>query len=307
MKAIEQTTRRHHVPLIKEKVYRDGQPLHQLQYLQVKLILRGERFTSSQNLRDFSQFVAQAAEKSGVEFNTAGFEDLKPRIREVLFIDTPDFLLFRNSFILRRRLLYEDGFLVGDPEIVFKFRHPDLQKAAEVDVRPRIAGDYRVKFKAEALPLKERLGSFRMLYSHNVQFALSAVRQVDRLSMTTILEVLPALQTLQLRQRGRVTLVNNAAVEEILVDIGRLDFGKGVASKCNVSLWRTRGDLQQLVGEFAFQVKFQHRTELHDKALGRCQDFFIQLQRQAQDWIALGTTKTGTVYALKGIALKSHE
>jgi putative SOS response-associated peptidase YedK len=29
-----------------------------------------------------------------------------------------------------------DGFAVGDPEIVFKFPHPDLQKAAEMDGRP---------------------------------------------------------------------------------------------------------------------------------------------------------------------------
>src|SRR5205814_2912784 len=52
----------------------------------------------------------------------------------------------------RRRFLYEDGFLAGDSEIVVKYRHPDLQKAAEMDVWPHIAGDYRIKFKAEALP-----------------------------------------------------------------------------------------------------------------------------------------------------------
>lgn len=307
MKAKENKTRKHHVPQITEGVYRDGQPLHQLQFLQVKIILRGDRFTCSQNLRDFSQFVAKAAEKSEVGFDTSEFEKMKPRIREVLFLDTPDFLLYNNSFILRRRFLYEDGFLVGDPEIVFKYRSPDLQKAAEVDVRPRIAGDYRVKFKAEALPLKDQLGGFRMLYSHNVQFPLSAVRQVDRKSMATILEILPALQTLKAPRHERVDLVNEAAVEEILVDIGQLDFGKGIQSTANVSLWRTRGDLQQLVGEFAFQIKFQHRRELPDKAMSRCQDFFVSLQQIAADWIALGTTKTGTVYRLNGNGLKSHE
>jgi hypothetical protein len=50
----------------------------------------------------------------------------------VLFLDTPDFLLYNHSFILRRRIPYRDGFPVGDPEIVFKFRHPEIQKAAEV-------------------------------------------------------------------------------------------------------------------------------------------------------------------------------
>jgi hypothetical protein len=299
--------RHRHVPELKNRVYCDGEPVHQLQYLQVKLILKGDRFVSSQALRDFSQVVEKAAMKADVSFDTGGFEDVKPRLREVLFLDTPDFLLYKNAFILRRRFLYEDGFLIGDPEIVFKYRHPDLQAASEVDVRPRITGDYRVKFKAEALPLKNRLGGFRMLYSHNVQFPLSAVRQVDRRSMASVLEILPALQALNMRRTGRIELVNNAAVEEILVDLGHLDFGKGVDTKANVSLWRTRGDLQQLVGEFAFQIKFRRRQDLPDKALTRCEKFFSQLQQVAKDWIALGTTKTGTVYRLKGPVSKSSE
>jgi hypothetical protein len=298
-------SRRRHVPEIKKRLYRDGHPIHELQYLQVKMILRGDRFTSSQSLRDFARFVAKAAGKSDVGFDADGLEDARPRTREVLFLDTPDFLLYRNAFILRRRLRYEDGFLVGDPEIVFKYRHADLQKAAEVDVRPRIAGDYRVKFKAEALPLKNRLGGFRMLYSHNVQFPLSAVRQVDRRSMTTLLEVLPALQTLKTPEGARIELVNNAAVEEILVDVGDLDFGKGVTVTPSVCLWRTRGDLQQLVGEFSFQIKFRHRRELHERVLTRCEKFFYRLQSLVPDWIAIGATKTGTVYRLKGEALQS--
>ena len=302
------TRRRRYVPEIKKRVYRDGQPIHQLNYLQVKLILKGNRFVSSQSLRDFSAYVAKAADKAGVRFDTHGCEHLSPRMREVLFLDTPDFLLYRNAFILRRRLLYEDGFLIGDPEIVFKYRHPDLQRAAEVDVRPHLGdGNYRLKFKAEALPLKNRLRGFRMLYSHNVQFPLSAVRHVDRRSMANVLDVLPALQTLKTPKKGRLELVNNAAVEEILVDLGRLHFGKGISATPNVSLWRTRGDLQQLVGEFAFQIKIKDRHDLPDKPMRRCEQFFLQLQHLVHDWTVPGTTKTGTVYHLHGRAPGSHE
>ncbi len=196
---------------------------------------------------------------------------------------------------------------MGDPEIVFKYRHRDLQKAAEVDVRPHVAGDYRVKFKAEALPLKRRLGGFRMLFSHNIQFPLSAVRQVDRRSMATVLEVLPALQALKSPGAGRIELVNNAAVEEILVTIGHLNFGKHVGAKASVSLWRTRGDLQQLVGEFSFQIRLKQSAELPDKVVRRCERFYVALQRATSTWMAPGTTKTGTVYALRGGAPLSHE
>jgi hypothetical protein len=47
---------------------------------------------------------------------------------------------------------------------------------AETDVRPRILGDHRVKFKCQAMALKEKLGGIRLLFSHNVQFFRSANR-----------------------------------------------------------------------------------------------------------------------------------
>ena len=167
-KKSQQQTRPRRVADLKQGEYSDGHPLDEVQYLQVKAILKGDRFTSVQSFHDFGKLVAQAAKKNDVDFDTSEFEGTKPQIREVLFLDTKDFRLYNNAFILRRRITYEDGFLVGDPEIVFKFRHPDMQKAAEVDVRPRISGDYRVKFKAEALPLKDRLGGYRLLFSHNI-------------------------------------------------------------------------------------------------------------------------------------------
>jgi len=200
-----------------------------------------------------------------------------------------------------------DGFAVGDPEVVFKFRHPDLQMAAEMDVRPNISGKYKPKFKIEALPLKDEIGSLRMLYSHNVEFPLSAVHEAHRTSMTTLLRVLPALKSLDMADSDHIELVNATAVEEVLQDIGMLDFGKGVAAKANVAVWRTRGDQRQLVGEFAFQIKTERRNDLHAAAKERAEQFFVTLQYIAKDWLALGTTKTGAVYRLKGNPPNAHE
>jgi hypothetical protein len=294
-------------PELKKGKYSDGHPLHDLQYLETKLILKGDRFTSADCFNQFAKIVKRAAGNADVNFSRKGFKEERPRIREVLFLDTADFRLYNHAFILRRRQDYVDGFAVGDPEIVFKFRHPDLQKAAETDVRPRISGEYKVKFKAEALPLKDQVGGIRLLYSHNVEFPLSAVREADRTSMPTLLRVLPALKTLQTTDTDRIELVNATAVEEVLQDIGMLDFGKGMTAKCDVSVWRTRGDQRQLVGEFAFQVKAERRNELHAIALKRAEQFFIALQYAAQDWLALGSTKTGAVYRLRGNPPSSHE
>jgi hypothetical protein len=104
-----------------------------------------------------------------------------------------------------------------------------------------------------------------------------------------------------------VSLVSDAIVEEVLQDIGVLDFGDGMTAKANVALWRARGDHRPLIGEFAFQVKFKKCADLREEALRRGEKFFLDLQNAAKDWIQLGATKTGIVYRLKGNPPNAHE
>jgi hypothetical protein len=182
-----------------------------------------------------------------------------------------------------------------------------MQRAAEVDVRPQIAGEYVVKFKAEALPLKDEVGGYRLLFSHNVEFGLSQAPEGDRTSMHTLTRIFPCLASVLKTDADRVELVNQTIVEEVLQDLGTLDFGTGMAAKFNVAIWRERGMHRPLTGEFAFQVKFKQRDDLHEKALDRAKRFFVALQQIGRDWLSLGTTKTGIVYQLKGNPPQAHE
>src|ERR1700751_2445788 len=214
---------------IKQSQYSDGHPLDAVQYLECKLILKPERFTAAKVFLDYGKLVAKTAKEFGVGFANKGVV-LKPAIREVVFLDTADFRLYNHAFILRKRVSYESGFPAGEPEIVFKFRHEDMQKAADLDVRPNFAGNYRIKFKAEALPLKDQVGGYRLLFSHNAQFPLSQAPEGDRESMRTLARVFPALEALKISDTDRVDLVNQTIVEEVLQDLGILDFGKGVTA-----------------------------------------------------------------------------
>jgi hypothetical protein len=155
--------------------------------------------------------------------------------------------------------------------------------------------------------LKDQIGGYRMLYSHNAQFGLSQVHEADRTAMRTLTHVFPVLAVLKKDENEKVSLVNEGIVEEVLLPLGRLDFGKSVVAKCDVSLWRTRGEHMPLVGEFAFQAKFERREDVHQKAKKLAEQFFITLQHDVKDWISLGTTKTGMVYRLKGNAPQGHE
>ena len=287
--------------------YSDGHPLDCIQYLEAKLILKPDRFTSVESFRDFGKLVQRSAKKENVVFTPDAAAGRRPEIKEIVFGDTSDFRLYNNAFILRRRISYVDGFTVGDPEVVFKFRHPNEQTAAALDVRPHISGAYRIKFKAEALPLKDQIGGFRILYSHNCQFGLSQVHEANQSSMATLAHVFPALAVVKKSDDEKITLVSQSIVEEVLLHLGQLDFGKGIVANCDVALWRTRGEHTPLVGEFAFQVRFERKEVVHDKAKKCVEQFYITLQYDTKDWISLGTTKTGMVYRLKGNTPQSHE
>ena len=185
----------------------------------------------------------------------------------------------------------------------------EYRKFARPSARPRapaVAGNYRIKFKAEVLPLKDEVGGYRALFSHNVQFAQSQAPEHDRTSMRTLARVFPALATPKLPDTESVQLVNQTFVEEVL-HFGVLDFGKGITAKANIAIWRERGTHHPLRGEFAYQAKFKRRDELHEKAIEHCRQFFIGLQQSGHDWLSLGTTKTGFVYRLKGNPPQSHE
>jgi hypothetical protein len=292
--------------VVSPTTYIDGAPLDKVTYLEAKLILKPDRFTSVKSFRDFGEIVKKTARKVGVGFIPDPGSERRPEVREIVFGDTPDFRLYNNAFILRRRISYVDGFPVGEPEIVFKFRHPDESKATQMDVRPKIAGKYRIKFKVEALPLKDQVGGYRLLYSHNCQFGLSQVHEAGP-SMATIVKILPALTTLKKSNEEKISIVNEGIVEEILLPLGQLDFGKGQVGKCDVSLWRTRGEHKPLVGEFAFQIQFPSRESVAEKPKKLAAQFYVSLQLAVKDWLALGVTKTGMVYRLKGNEPQSHE
>jgi hypothetical protein len=295
------------VPLLKPGKYADGLPFHELHYVCCKLILKPNHFRSRKSLFDFRDVLEGPAKEHKATFSVGAYKNDPVQIREVLFVDTRDFRLYNNGFILRRRIRYEDGFPAADPEIVFKFRHPDMQKAAETDVRPHILGDHRVKFKCQALPLKGELGGIRLLYSHNVQFPRSNVSETDVTSMDTMTRVFPVLARIRREPGERVALVNNTIIEEVLQHIGVIDFGEGFKAKTNVALWRTRGEHRPLIGEFSFQIRFEDRKDLSHDAIKRAAEFFVTLQYAAQDWIALDATKTGIVYRLQGNTPTSHE
>src|SRR5258708_27471291 len=90
--------------------YADGRRCDELGYLQCKLILKPDRFTSAHVFKEFASLVHRAAEATGVIYHHMPNSVQRPDVREVLFLDTGGYHLYNNSFIVRRRIAYQDGF-----------------------------------------------------------------------------------------------------------------------------------------------------------------------------------------------------
>jgi hypothetical protein len=282
--------------------YSDGHPLDQVHYREYKLILKPVRFGSPRSFADFSKLVRHAAD----ELDVALFreEHSANQVREVLFLDTTAFDFYNHAFILRRRTIYEDGWPGDEHEVVLKFRHPDLETAARIDVRPA-AGPHQVKFKEELLSLRDGLGGMRSLFSHNC--TLEAAPPLRDRPFAEVAAALPALGQLDLAPDTVVQLVNGLAAEEVLADLGELHFGHGLKARATIAVWRDRGPQIPLVGEFAFQCKFERSADVHEKAKRRADEFFCALQLEARDWVQVGATKTGVIYGAGQGAVTNRE
>src|SRR5206468_10239772 len=136
---------------------------------------------------------------------------------------------------------------------------------------------------------------------------LRRLELADGTGRSPVVCCLPAFAPLKRSADEAVELVNQTIVEEVLFDLGKVGFGKGVVAKSDLGLWRVRGDHASLVGEYAFQAKFDRKDDLHPKVQRRVEEFFLAVQNLARDWVSVGATKTGIVYRLKGNPPQTHE
>lgn len=269
--------------------------MQDIHYREYKILLRPEQFYAPKRFEDYWGELKTIAKKMGVGVTTND-DAFQRMVREVLFYDTPDFDLYRNSFILRKRTFYDNGWPRPEHELAVKYRNPDREKAVGVDMVPRLVGDVEIKFKEELLPLKDRVGEMRSLYSHNC--ILISPNVILSQGLKNIAATFPAMACLDVDGDCQIDLVNNMAVEEIQVDPGHFDFGHGYEAKATIAIWRNRASETSLVGEFAFQAKFHHYDEIHHKAKSLSEDFFRAVQTHAPEWVQLGTTKTAMVYGI---------
>lgn len=273
-----------------------------IHYREYKILLKAERFDSSARFTEFGRHVEAVAKHCEVKYHELPPD---PHIREVHFFDTVDYDMYNSSFILRKRHRIQDGFPV-DEELAFKFRHTDRELAASINVSASRDLSSRIKFKEEILLDPDNVGGFRSIFSHNFVAMNTNVAPGGRFA--DLIAVFGVLEKTGVPPEAEVRVVNDAHVAESSVDLAELDFGNGFRGKANVAVWRQVGNLDPLVGEFAYQCKFKHYEDISPKAMKKSEKFYSELQHRLKDWIERGTTKTALIYKLGSKPVKNaHE
>jgi hypothetical protein len=279
-------------------------PKDVVHYREYKILLQADPFTSKRGFLEFWQDASKTVKRLGlkVDIDSHAFDS---HVREVLFYDTPEFHLYNNHFILRKRTYYEQGWPLPDHELVLKYRDPDLTKAAGVDVRPELGGHDEIKFKEELLLERDRLGGMRSVYSHGC--VLTSPKIVLDAGIENIQKAFPALRRIDISPATKMALVNNVAVEEVQNTIGIIHFHHHFKGKATIAVWRSRASERSLAGEFAFQCKFEQLEEVPKPAIQLSEDFFKEVQLDCAEWIKVGTTKTAMVYGLGTTQVNNKE
>lgn len=278
-----------------------------LHYREFKILLKAEDFDQediSAEVHDYWKLARRVAGELLINVRRSKTET-EPHYRDITFLDTPGFDLYRKGFILRVRRPYEGGEPAKQYELTLKFRGPDIARAERMDLTSAKAFPGRSKFKEELLLVSAQLGGMRSIFSHTCQ--LKDLSKPIGATLADFGRVFPHLKQLGIRPTAKVSPVASTPVQEVLYDLGVLGFRGAKTAKVNMAVWRNPKTKKILIGEFAYETHFRHYGRLHPVPKLRSERLYRILQRETGSWIELANTKTSLYYGLSGKKIDHEE
>lgn len=262
-------------------------------YREFKLLLHPKRLAEADAIGTYTKHLEKVARRLGIAFERLHHPE--PQFREVVFYDTPRLRFYEEGFILRKRTFLKHGRKRPNFELTIRFRHRDAATVAAIDMRPLLPCLNTLKFKQQILPEAAGPGGLRLLYATGCELDSPNVILTQRTRI--ISQIFPALQLARsANPEAELAIVNGRIVEERLVHLGELRFGEKVACTASISVWRDRESGADMIGEFGYQLKIDGLRSLRQKPRELSDALFRQIQTEAPEWLALGTTKTALVY-----------
>jgi hypothetical protein len=217
-------------------------------------------------------------------------------LRNIYFYDTASEHFRQNNLILRVRESRQKIWVDDWCEVTLKHRSHEIKDALAIDPSPKKGLKYRLRLKEEILR-GDKLGSTRVLYSHNAVLDAVPLDSIFDRSFASISRFFPKLEIESLEKKTPVRIVGGSTnkILEACLPLGNLIFGDGVEAHCEIAIWmRSVGD--PIVGELAFAYRVTDENRAQVKAHKRADAFFSALQFELEKWLEIGSTKTALVY-----------
>jgi len=252
-----------------------------------KMLLLPEKFADMKPaLKDFWHIVEKVGSAQGLKIKKIDGSDREYTKREVSYLDTEKFDLYKNSYILRRRV--EDG----DIDITLKFRNPDVIVSSKADVCPRPKCSGKTVMEEDVVVKGE---IFEHMFSKSGKTILSSDPEATIGSYSA---VYPGIMRLGLPEKTQLRVVNGVKIKEIGVEYGNICLTKNITAKASFAIWYVEGEDAVFAAEFSYKYKYKDSPSKRELTLAHevSDEFFRKLRDGAKLWIATGLTKTGMVY-----------
>lgn len=259
-----------------------------------KILLKADNFSSfEQGCKLFWKLVETVALDHSVKVKNS---DKEYPAREICFVDSEKFALYKHGFILRIRsenVKSSAGRIrIGeDAEMTLKFRASDFESVQIAPVQH--AGQYSGEVSYEEDVVVKATAPVSV-FSVSSKIFRPGVIPAD---FTSLLRFYPGLQKAGFVENLSLRPVNNIFVSERRLRLGELKFGQTKA-KTIFSAWYKNGATRPFIAEFSFKVYLQSKNPARRvRDLEKINDFFVDLVKRGQLFVALGQTKTGMIYS----------
>lgn len=272
-------------------------PEYFLNSSEYKLLLNPELFEDyQQGFAQYWDIIKTVAAEQGIEILETEVP-LKLGHKEVSFFDTQDLDLRKQSFLLRRKVKYEDDHKKPGFEFGLKYRQSNPEKTLALDLS--MAEGYTPKY--DKIELESDIVYYSIKNgSQDLTYAVSNSIQLDEQPAMTLAEftkIYPLLADLGIDPDAELSMVAGMAIDEWMVKPGKLDFGAGLLGRMDMTVWFLETEAGVIsIPEFSFDHDFIQGQEWDEAAMQKCTSFIDELYKAQPEWVVPGALKAAALF-----------
>lgn len=257
-----------------------------------KILLKPDVFaTRNLGFQDIWENITSLAKEMGIIIT----ENSSPYLEEegeVTYLDTQTNDLYKQNYILRKRIRYNNGDPASHGELMLKYRSNDVDLAVAADVASSPGFKAKEKLEQDINMDGNRIGSLKGVFSHSNSIKKIQLSVDNSVADYTVM--FPGLEKLNSDPKALLFPVNHITAHEYSVYPGSLEFNSGLIAKVELSVWYIAGRQSPEIGEISLSYSMKNSSR---KSVADSERFFTELQKRIESKMVPGMTKTELVYS----------